>query len=182
MDLFLGSAWRLQQPSRNKVTPMMEPGLQGIGPGPFSFERDCEVPCLVGYPPKNGSWTFYLVSCFQETKSICVAQIKREGQTAGFGPCFHVPGQPILVPVFLSHSHLAGRVYTSRRTPCFRTSASRAHVAMPCVFPDVMTNFPGLDRGVPVSPEKPQRRKLQSVFFSGNAVNQRVSNSKIMPP
>ena len=27
-------------------------------------------------------------------------KIKRsEGQSAGFGPCFHVPGQPILVPV-----------------------------------------------------------------------------------
>ena len=23
-------------------------------------------------------------------------KIKREGQTAGFGPCFHLPGQPIL--------------------------------------------------------------------------------------
>ena len=26
-------------------------------------------------------------------------KIKQEGQTAGFGPCFHLPGQPILVPV-----------------------------------------------------------------------------------
>ena len=24
-------------------------------------------------------------------------KIKQEGQTAGFGPCFHLPGQPILV-------------------------------------------------------------------------------------
>ena len=34
-------------------------------------------------------------------------KIKRsEGQTAGFGPCFHLPGQPILeFRFFLSHSH-----------------------------------------------------------------------------
>ena len=30
----------------------------------------------------------------------------QEGQTAGFGPYLHFPGQPILVPCcFLSHSH-----------------------------------------------------------------------------
>ena len=27
-------------------------------------------------------------------------KIKQEGQTAGFGPRFHLPGQPILAPVF----------------------------------------------------------------------------------
>ena len=27
-------------------------------------------------------------------------KIIREGQTAGFGPCFHLPGQAIRVPVF----------------------------------------------------------------------------------
>ena len=27
-------------------------------------------------------------------------KIKQEGQTAFFGPCFHLPGQAILVPVF----------------------------------------------------------------------------------
>ena len=30
----------------------------------------------------------------------CGSKIKQEGQTAGFGLCFHLPGQLILVPVF----------------------------------------------------------------------------------
>ena len=35
-----------------------------------------------------------------------VAQMKQERQTAGFGPCFHSPGQPIFeFSSFLSHSH-----------------------------------------------------------------------------
>ena len=39
---------------------------------------------------------------------ICVwLKMKRsEGQTAGFGPCFHLPGQPISGTGFLSHSHM----------------------------------------------------------------------------
>ena len=31
-------------------------------------------------------------------------KINQEELRAGFGPCFHLPGQPILVTVFLSHS------------------------------------------------------------------------------
>ena len=49
-------------------------------------------------------------------------KIKQEGQTAGFGPCFHLPGQPILGTGFLSHSHLDDTVdavawHRSQRLP-----------------------------------------------------------------
>ena len=42
----------------------------------------------------------------QELKRGVWLKIKQEGQTAGFGPCFLLPGQPILGTGFLSHSHV----------------------------------------------------------------------------
>ena len=34
------------------------------------------------------------------------SKLNDRGKTAGFGPCFHLPGQPILGAGFLSHSQM----------------------------------------------------------------------------
>ena len=44
-------------------------------------------------------------------------KIKQEGQTAGFGPCFHLPGQPILEYRFFEHSQLEDVFQTGHGLP-----------------------------------------------------------------
>ena len=41
----------------------------------------------------------------------CGSKLNRRGYE-GFGPCFHLPAQPILVPFFFSHSHILAKTQT----------------------------------------------------------------------
>ena len=56
------------------------------------------------FPPANWkAWAWGILSqaCGEKADlRIWAWLIKQEGQTGGFGPRFHLPGQPILAPVF----------------------------------------------------------------------------------
>ena len=61
-------------------------------------------------------------------------KIKQEGQNAGFGPCFHLPGQPILVPVLRATA------------TCQSAMSARLEPAAEQIFPGVAVSEPRLPR------------------------------------
>ena len=65
-------------------------------------------PLLRWFPMKIHGHTVDGRTPFRTEETLMgVAQNEQEGQTAGFGPCFHLPGQPILGNSgFLSHGLL----------------------------------------------------------------------------
>ena len=64
---------------RDALFPRDEP--RGVSPKTVKREGQPPRNCFVG-PPSLDTWVWL--------------KIKQEGQTAGVGPCFHLPGQPIL--------------------------------------------------------------------------------------
>ena len=65
---------------------------------------------FLGRPSKELVQVLYLekaVKGMQVGAFVSPGPVKQQGQTAGFGPCFHLQGNPFRkIPGFLSHSQL----------------------------------------------------------------------------